>query len=377
MGKRERERGEEEIKQVILDLEELEFFLHSVKHEEHLLRSLSKVDSDTLLLYSFPVTKSRFLTLNFSAEKVVEAEPFDSISTGRPLSVSKILCVSLHSRDYSSIRQLALSVGKNHEAGCADGQFCCPSGIAISPKNEIYICDRWQHRIQVFDSQGKFLFKFGSNGNEQGQFDYPMGITLDHTKQFILITDSGNHRVQIFDLKGNFLRMFGSWGRGDGQFSNPLGITCDQQGNIYIADYRNDRVQIFDPKGNYLRQLGFKGHEIGLRDLERPFGIALLSTGDIVVSEKTHHKISIFDQHGNFLREFASEKLNGPRLICVDHFDRILVAEEYFSRISIFSKDGQFISILGEGFLELPWGVAVDPKGRILVADESHRVLIF
>jgi tripartite motif-containing protein 71 len=61
----------------------------------------------------------------------------------------------------------------------------------------------------------------------------------------IVVADSYNHRVQIFDAEGNFLHKFGSDGSGDGQFSFPKGVAISKAGNIIVTDYNNHRVQIF------------------------------------------------------------------------------------------------------------------------------------
>jgi len=70
----------------------------------------------------------------------------------------------------------------------------------------------------VFDRNGKFLFKFGSEGKGNGQFNEPCGVTVDQRNNQIVVVDGENHRIQIFDEKGTFLRVFGSQGKDDGQF---------------------------------------------------------------------------------------------------------------------------------------------------------------
>jgi len=81
------------------------------------------------------------------------------------------------------------------------------------------IVDCENHRTQVFDRNGTFLFKFGSNGIENGQFSGPQGVTVDQRNNQIVVADTDNHRIQIFDEKGTFLRAYGSKGNGDGQLS--------------------------------------------------------------------------------------------------------------------------------------------------------------
>ena len=97
----------------------------------------------------------------------------------------------------------------------------------------------------MFDSNGLFLFKFGSNGLGNGQFNGPYGVAVDQRNNQILVADTSNHRIQIFDEKGSFLRVFGSQGNGVGQFEHPSGVIVDQQRNYVVTDYSNHRIQIF------------------------------------------------------------------------------------------------------------------------------------
>ena len=65
------------------------------------------------------------------------------------------------------------------------------------------------HRVQVFDKAGKFLFKFGSKGNGNGLFSNPFGVIVDQRNNQIVVADTDNHRIQISDEKGGFIRAFG------------------------------------------------------------------------------------------------------------------------------------------------------------------------
>jgi len=90
----------------------------------------------------------------------------------------------------------------------------------------IYSTDYGNHRVQVFNSDGKFLFKFGSKGNGDSQFNYPCGIFVDKRGR-IIVVDSDNHRIQVFNSRGEFLFKFGSYGKEDGQFKYPHGVVVD------------------------------------------------------------------------------------------------------------------------------------------------------
>ncbi|MDO6391769.1 putative Ig domain-containing protein, partial [Pontibacter sp. BT731] len=95
-----------------------------------------------------------------------------------------------------------------------------------------------------FDGQGAFLFQFGSEGSGEGQLSHPNGLTVDGQGN-VYVADRFNHRVQKFDGQGAFLFQFGSEGSGEGQLSHPYGIAVDGQGNVYVADQFNHRVVVF------------------------------------------------------------------------------------------------------------------------------------
>ncbi|MGB8164256.1 MAG: hypothetical protein WCF14_04520, partial [Nitrososphaeraceae archaeon] len=61
------------------------------------------------------------------------------------------------------------------------------------------------------------------------------------------VSDIGNNRVQKFTADGQFVTKWGSSGSGDGQFNGPMGLTVDPSGYVYVVDIGNKRVQVFAP----------------------------------------------------------------------------------------------------------------------------------
>lgn len=92
---------------------------------------------------------------------------------------------------------------------------------------------------------GTFLFRFGSYGTADGQFDNPRGLVVDRSGN-ILVADTGNHRIQVFDSQGNFLSSFGSFGSGLGELAYPVGLGLTPTGDLVVAEPGNHRVQVFD-----------------------------------------------------------------------------------------------------------------------------------
>ncbi len=170
--------------------------------------------------------------------------------------------------------------------GSGEGEFIGPSGVAVDSKDNIIVADQGNDRIQVFDSNGKFLFAFGSYGDSEGHFKVPHSLTVD-SKGRIIVADTANNRIQVFDSNGKFLFAFGSYGTREGQFNYPHGVAVDSKGNILVADTFNNRIQVFDSNGKFLYAFGIQGQLIS------PSGIAVDSKGRIIVADTANNRIQI------------------------------------------------------------------------------------
>ena len=79
-----------------------------------------------------------------------------------------------------------------------DGEFNGPYHLSINKAEHLMVCDTNNHRIQVFEVNGKFVGKFGSKGKKAGLFTGPFSIAVLSDGR-IVVTDFHNHRVQIFE----------------------------------------------------------------------------------------------------------------------------------------------------------------------------------
>ena len=75
---------------------------------------------------------------------------------------------------------------------------------------------------------------FGSPGNADGQFNGPSGVSVDPRTSHIVVADQDNHRVQVFDSEGRFVRKFGSQGTAAGRFSGPVGVSVDPRSSHIV-----------------------------------------------------------------------------------------------------------------------------------------------
>ena len=125
------------------------------------------------------------------------------------------------------------------------------SGIACDSSGNVYVFDSGDSKVKVFDQNGVFVRQWGTVGSGDGQFGagpygYLQMIAVDKNSQ-VYVCDPGNTRVQVFDSNGNFLRKWGQQGNLPGQFSanRPTAVFVSKNGSVYTD------LKIFDNTGNY------------------------------------------------------------------------------------------------------------------------------
>jgi len=85
-----------------------------------------------------------------------------------------------------------------------------------------------------FDAKGKFIKEWGKWGNGDGEFDQPHALAFD-SKGLLYVGDRNNNRIQVFDQDGNFKEKLYQWSR-------PSGIFIDKNDNLYSADSESGSV---------------------------------------------------------------------------------------------------------------------------------------
>ncbi|XP_055932216.1 RING finger protein nhl-1-like isoform X2 [Argiope bruennichi] len=311
-----------------------------------------------------------------------DSESSDEEPSGRDPVLSNSYGFSNPRSNYMQKRRMLLKIGSR---GSESGQFTWPRGVAVGPENSIVVADSSNHRIQVFDSIGKFLFEFGTYGSGEGEFDCLAGVSVNRIGQFI-VSDRYNNRIQLFDPTGRFLRAFGCEGRTDGRFSYPWGIATDSLGFIYVCDKENHRIQVFQSDGTFVGKFGSMGSRPG--QLEHPHYIAVTNTNRVVVSDTNNHRVQIFDVNGRSLTTFGSEgsdegQFKFPKGVAVDDQGYIIVGDGGNNRVQIFQPDGTFLKSFGgwgsgDGEFKGLEGLAVTSGGSVIVCDrENHRIQVF
>lgn len=178
--------------------------------------------------------------------------------------------------------------------GISPGRLVRPVALAVLP-DRIAVVENGNCRIQFFKPSGEPLNSFGTFGENPGEFKEPSGIAADEDGA-LYVADAGIHRIQKFDSAGRFVQQWGAWGYPEGLLSSPRGLSYSH-GRLYVADCANHRIQVFDRAGNFLSQWGAPGavaHEGGGR-LHYPWAIAVGRSGArAVVCEALEHRCQVF-----------------------------------------------------------------------------------
>jgi DNA-binding beta-propeller fold protein YncE len=121
--------------------------------------------------------------------------------------------------------------------GKGDGQFTLPHGVTMDSQGRIYVADRGNSRMQVFDHAGKFLAKWTDIGQ-------PWDVYYASQENVVYACDGQNDRITKISLDGKVLGELAHFGKapGDLDFAHAIAVSPDGA-DIYVAEIKNWRVQ--------------------------------------------------------------------------------------------------------------------------------------
>jgi len=165
---------------------------------------------------------------------------------------------------------------------------------ALSPQGELYVSDGYGNaRIHVYAPDGRLLRSWGEPGTDPGQFNIPHNIACD-AEGWVYVADRENHRVQVFDGRGTFETQWINMHR-------PSGLFLDRRASrFYVGEIGGGvavnidmpnigpRVSIYGAKGDLLARLGNRPAGLEAGQFISPHGLAVDSRGDIYVGEVSY-----------------------------------------------------------------------------------------
>ena len=134
---------------------------------------------------------------------------------------------------FTSTGKLLLTLGIKGKAGTDDRTFNRPTDIAFAPNGDFYVSDGYGNsRVVKFSRDGKYLFAWGKPGKGPGEFQVPHSVAVD-SKGTVYVSDRENNRIQIFDSDGHYLRQWTHLGATQSIFITP-------QDETWIITHRNN-----------------------------------------------------------------------------------------------------------------------------------------
>jgi len=167
--------------------------------------------------------------------------------------------------------------------------FYGPRRIAIGPDDSIYVVDQGHARIVKFSPDGRVLAVWGSSGNGDGQFNDPTSLAVDPTTNKVYVADPINKRIQVFDSNGKFLSKWSvpEWGQPAG--FEDLAIDS-HRGRLYASSAHMNSVLTFDLNGTRIGSLTPKPPD----KLEGPSDLALTDR-KLYVLNMAGNRVSVID----------------------------------------------------------------------------------
>lgn len=312
-------------------------------------------------------------------------------------------------------------------AAFADGtgsaaSFTHPSGIAVDAAGNVYVADKYNHRIRKVTSAGVVTTLAGSGEGTfadgtgaAASFTFPADVAVDGAGN-VWVADKHGHRVRKVTAEGVVTTLAGSGtaavadGTGTAaSFTSPVGIALDAAANLYVADVGvdvvpNNRIRKVTPAGVVTTLAGsdaaaFADGTGAAASFDYPVGVAVDGAGNVYVADSNNHRIRKVTPAGVVTTLAGSGKggfadgtggaagFNFPMGVAVDAAGNVFVADYGSNRIRRVTAAGVVTTLAGsdasgsadgEGSaatFDYPFGVAVDAAGNVFVSDyESHLI---
>lgn len=201
-------------------------------------------------------------------------------------------------------------------------------GIFITPDDQVYLTDAYQHIVRRYSRLGDKNKEWGVPGvpgvtYHKRQFNMPTGVTFSPSGEFMFVSDGyGNRCIHKYTAEGEHLTTWGEAGSGPGQFAVVHNIGCDKAGRLLVCDRENNRIQLFDQDGAFIEQW---------TDVSAPGDVWITDDGMIyVVEQGTGGHVSVWTPEGECISRFSGAKggiVQAPHGLAVDDEGSIYVAE--------------------------------------------------
>jgi peptidylglycine monooxygenase len=234
------------------------------------------------------------------------------------------------------------------------------SQVAVDSHGNLFLVNRGNPVIQVFDPDGKLVRQLSSDVLSHGH-----GIFIA-TDDSVFIVDSDRHCVHKFDSDLQHVLTIGrqdypTYGE---PFNHPTDVGVSADGHIFVSDgYGNSHIHKFAPSGEHLKTWGGSGDEDG--QFSNPHSIWVTHDNSILVADRENNRVERFSPDGARLGTFC--RAHHPTEIC-QAASGIVYVTDLTPRISAYSAEGELLGRC-RTFGAIGHGVCTDHRGDIYIAD--------
>lgn len=279
--------------------------------------------------------------------------------------------------------------------GSAEGQFLYPNALAVDSRDNIYVADANNLRIQVFSPDGNFIHAVSGDTLPGKPYFRPTAIRLDRDDNLLVLASD---RMYRFSPDGTLLSQWNAGGTGPGRTGSVTDFCIGTDGTLFVADSLNHKITKLGPDGAILEPYGTFGDDPGC--YKRPSSVALGSGGLLYVGDPGNGRVQtidpavsftakpepITDYPADWMASFgdpasADGALPSPVYITGDASGRLYVTGAAH-RVMIYDRNGKYLSSVGSasrsgntkpGLFDDPRQTAVDSKGTLFVADNGNN----
>jgi DNA-binding beta-propeller fold protein YncE len=181
--------------------------------------------------------------------------------------------------------RVRMVLGRKNTKGETNDTFNRPTDIAFAPNGDFYVTDGYGNsRVVKFSRDGKFVKSWGKKGAGEGEFNLPHGVAVDKRGR-VYVGDRDNRRMQVFDADGNFVAQWKHVG-------SPWGVVITPDESLFMCDGYNNRILKLNLNGEVQGVLSGPGKLPG--ELDYSHHLAVGPSGSIYVAEIKNWRVQKF-----------------------------------------------------------------------------------